>query len=254
MITALNNYPGFIALLAVLLSILGWFVIYILNLKQQKKHLQNEYRMKIYEEITELKKNLDDRINNLNILLCFKIKTIFEDIKNLQQGKNHLVPLYKNETECWISYMNELNQSRNNFNDVLIDYYYIIEKWIEVFPAIKKSKKTLCKDLNNLNKISGELIFDLQIKNFRGDGDFNKRKQEVIDKTESLNKLFDETMGYLWDFIIILHNELLAPVFNIYLNERDLSHIDTNVDIKYKILTIDGTKKRMVHKVNLSNK
>ena len=44
----------------IILTILGWFFVFFLNLRQQKKHLQNSAKIKLYEELHNLRKNIDE--------------------------------------------------------------------------------------------------------------------------------------------------------------------------------------------------
>jgi len=57
-----------IEIITIVLIILGWFVVFGLGLRQQNNLLKNNAKMKVYEELYELKKSIDEISINLGLL------------------------------------------------------------------------------------------------------------------------------------------------------------------------------------------
>ena len=80
-----NESIVFIALnmITLFLVVVGWFAVFFLGLRQNKKLMKNRAQMKIYEELYELRKDIDEKNIDLGMLLT-SVNLLFLKMKNVK--------------------------------------------------------------------------------------------------------------------------------------------------------------------------
>ena len=227
-----NRYYG-------LITIVGWFLIFLLNSYGEQKNLKNKAKMKIYEELYNYKKNLDEVVLKLGLLFnpyCIPFLEMEYADKSIPSNKINLKAL-----EIWRKYLEDLSQNTYLFVGAYIKLWTHFKMWISAMPELLNMYKEffevqlqeLTKHLNAHHKY----LQDLSIKNLYWE---TWNKEEIREKSEELAKEFDQiAVGYLDDFMVEIHNCLIGPI----LENKIIPRTDfKNLPERYKILTKDGIK------------
>jgi len=230
-------------IITIFLIILGWLVIYLLNLKQQKKQLVDSAKLKIYEELYNLKKEIDKKVMGLSSLCSRSRYTLFTDIEYANKGIGIKKPF-----EIWQKYVSDLSRAIFSFTDAYLDFWTGVETWIEVMPELKKAKNELFNNQFNrltddLNKYHQYLQFLPMKINSRWD---KLNEKEIKERAEQIGGRIDRiACGYVDDFIGLIHNALIASIFG---RERRPRENFANMPQEYAILTRDGIKDTVLKK------
>lgn len=223
--------------LSVTLIILGWVAVFLLGLKQQRRQLQNNAKMKIYEELYNIKKELDEHNIGLGLKLN-KFSLPFLEMSWEKGADANLKAL-----EHWRKYLSGLSEDNYNFSKIYLKLWNHSDMWISAIPELKKAKKELFeKQLNNLSRKINEhhmYLQDLSIKQFY----WNLwDRREIEEKHEAVSNLFNlVACGYVDDYLALIHNRLVSPILGY---KKELRENFANLDKfeKYYILTEKGLK------------
>lgn len=223
----------------ILISVIGWIFVYCLNLRQQKRGLQNEYKMKIYDNLSDYKYKVDNALSRVSVPGIIMAKMRVDDVINFLNGKGYLAPLFKSADECWYSHMEELRTSIDLYNDSIHGFMCGLEKWKSIMPKLDKAIFILFKELNLFSKELSDYLTFIQTSRLDNPNIDNWKK--VVNKNSDLiYKRVEEIGGFLWDSMNLVHNELLGQVFGNYIKERDLRHL--NKKVYFRVLTNDEIK------------
>jgi len=227
-----NRYYG-------LVTILGWFFIFLLNSEQQKKQLQNNAKMKVYEEIYNLKKELDNVGQKLDLLLnpfCIPFLEMKYSDTSIRPNQINLKAL-----EIWRKYLGDLSEKTYLFVGAYLKLWIHFKMWISAMPELSEMYKEffevqlqkLTKNLNEHHKY----LQDLSIKNLYWE---TWNQEEIREKSRKLAEEFNQiAVGYLDDLMVEMHNCLIGPI----LESKIMHRTDfKNLPERYKILTKDGIK------------
>ena len=221
-----------------ILVVVGWIIVFWLGLSQQKKQLQNNAKMKIYEELYEIKKELDECSVGLGLKFT-KFSLPFLAMSWEKEPNANLKAL-----EHWRKYLMEISEESYSFSKIYSKLWNHSEMWISAMPELKKAKKELFeKQLNNLSKkISAHHIYlqNLSIKQFNWK---LWNRQEIEKKHEEVNSLFNAiACGYVDDYLALIHNRLVAPILG---HRKKLRENFANLDKakEYYVLTEKGLEK-----------
>lgn len=227
--------------------VMTWWIVHRLNLKQQKELLRNNIKMRVYGELYELKKDIDEQGIDLNFL-SYSSSVKLSKMENIHITEKILDPIEKNlkSLEIWSKYVLDISQESYKFSNAYLKFWNHVDMWISIMPELEKAKKELFeiqfKELmDNLYKYE-DYLRDLSVRNYKWkewDKEEIKRKSEKIQ--EEFNKI---AIGYLDDFMVEIHNCLIDPIFKYKKRHREDFK---NVPTKYEVLTKDGikeTKKR----------
>jgi hypothetical protein len=215
--------------LPILITIIGWGVIFYL----QKRQIRDNAKIKIYEELQDLKKNIDD----ININFAFiSSGLLFLDMEWAENSSNP-TKLKMSAFEHWMRYTTQLNEQISNFTFAYLNFLNHIEMWMGVMPRLKKAKNTLFTEFRKLNKkLSDHQLYLLEL-----EYDWKIWDQEDIKKHfKEINSEFDAAgTGFVDDFMVLVHNLLVSPIFGYKKRHRE-NFANLEKLKSYKILTIDG--------------
>jgi len=228
-------------IITLIFIIVGWAVIYWLNSRQQKKDLINKSKLKIYEELYSLKKKIDNETIKLRVssYLSFTLS----DVKKAEVvGKPS--PL-----DLWQSYTKEISRNIDSFVSVYLEFWTSVDAWIETMPELKRAKNELLKIQTN-TLMDDLLLYRTYLSrmpsliNYKwGNLDFDQIEEKAKKIREKINKI---AIGYTDDFIGLVHNVLIAPIFG---HEKKPRENFENLPEKFTILTKNG-----IEEVNKSQK
>lgn len=228
----LKNNEIIFDIITVLLIIIGWFAVFWFGLRQQKNLLKNSAKMKVYEELYELKKIIDEEGQNLSLLYNF-FSIPFLDMKYAGDKSKAF--------KFWTQYLENLSKRIYTFTGAYLKLWVHTEMWIGVMPELKKAQKELF--VVQLNKLLKDLynhhgyLQNLSINNYNweewGQEDIKKRSEEI-------SKEFDQiAVAFLDDFMVEVYNSLLSSILGYKKKPRENFN---KTPQKYKILTKDGIK------------
>lgn len=217
-------------LLTVLLTISGWFSVFWLGLSQQRRQLKDNAKMKIYKELWAFRKRVDGEGTKLGVLLS-RFPLPFLQMKyETSDALRH-----------WFDYLAEISKEHYSFTSNYLKLWVHIEMWISIMPELKTAKTLLFSELEKLTKKLYDhhrYLQHLPVANY----DWRTWNKEGIErKTDYLGEEFDKIVCYLDDFMVLVHNILIAPIVGYEKNPRetiDFSRIKK--PIQYKILTKKG--------------
>lgn len=200
-------------ILSVIITVIGWVVVFILGMKQQKKHLRNTAKMKIYEEFCLLKKEIDKANIDLSIMLG-KYGLPFLDM-SFKKDKNNPIQANSNALTVWQTYVSKLGNMNSNFTETYLKLWNHSEAWIGLIPQLKIAKKELFEI--QLHSLSNELSKHIQYLQNQSMEEFyweKWSKEEIENKSDEVRNKFDEiACGYIDDYISLIHNRLISPIF-----------------------------------------
>lgn len=235
------------AILTIILTFFGWLVLLFMGIYHSKKSLKNEAKLKIYEEIMNFKKKIDKSFSiDLAIKLSpHSIQAVLNDMENFENGNLNLIFGEKLEKSYlyWDRYIREIINSITNSHEDLLNYYTYLESWLGVIPNLKPVRDMW---FNELKELYTKLWDFNSICISSPLGDPIGWKESLLIKAETIISEINEFTGYTEDLNILLHDELISPIFGYKKRERDLSHVKS--DISYTTLTKNGfVKKKHFH-------
>lgn len=222
------------------LTIIGWLVLLWLGLYHSKESLKNEIRLKIYEDLLDTKNAFDKSfcIDLAVKISDFELNRVIRDMENFDNNKKYLITsgIYENSYIYWNLYFRELSNMISTSHEDLLRYYNRLERWLGVIPDLKE-----VRDL--WFKTSQELYGKLW--NFNRDhltAPINQKDKSWIDNSlkhaKDLSGEVSKFIGYTEDLNILIHDNLLSPIFKYKKKKRDLSFMEK--DIEYTALTQKG--------------
>lgn len=229
------------------LVIIGWFAAFLLGLRQQKKMLQSQGRIKVYEELFMKKKAIDDVCITLRLLLG-KHALPFLDMSLVDKkigGPNGKLEAQHH----WSAYLAKLIQGISKFTEAYLSLWNYSDMWIGVMPKIKKAKIELFE--NQLKQLTQELnehqryLQDIAVKQF----DWTLwNRSEIEERCEKIEDKFDSiAIGLMDDYMGLVHNRLVSPIFGYKKSPRETFKKIDKLE-KYFILTEDGLSEIKVKK------
>ncbi|MCK9573639.1 MAG: hypothetical protein M0R20_04500 [Candidatus Omnitrophica bacterium] len=223
--------------ISILLTIIGWFAVFYFNIRQQEKQIQLNAKMKVYEELCNLKKEVDDKGRDLNFLLnpfsAPFLEMEYAD-RSIKQKQINLKAL-----EIWGKYLEKLSKGTFSFVRAYLELWVHFKRWICIMPDLKKMYKELFEvqftQLTDNLYDYHKYLQSIQIKNFYWE---TWDKEEIKKRSKKIQDEFDQiAVGYLDDFMIEINNSLLSPIFK---SKSVLREDFKNLPERYKILTKDG--------------
>lgn len=233
----LKNYRD---LIIILVTMIGWIVVFILGLWQQKKLLRNTAKMKIYDELYFLKKELDNcsqKVGLKFIMLPFSDMDFAEMSVNLVNGKSRA-------TDYWHKYLKDLLDCISEFVEAYLKLWNHSEMWISAMPNLKKAKAELFE--NQLKELKNKLWEHQDYLNNLCVKQWNWKlwnRSEIKKRSEEMDSFLDKiAIGFVDDYMVLIHNELIAPVLG-YKKKLRENFVNLDKFESYEILTKKGIKK-----------
>jgi len=228
-----------IEIITIVLIILGWFVVFWLGLRQQNNLLKNNAKMKVYEELYELKKSIDEISINLGLLFnpysipFLSMKYVDKSLPASQKNFKAL--------EFWREYLDKISKQTYTFTGAYLKLWNHIDMWIGVMPELKKAKKEFFEV--HLKALTDDLhkhhsyLQNLSLENYNWE---QWNQEDIKQKSQEISEKFDKiAIAYLDDLIVEIHNSLVSPILGHKKIQRENF---ANMPRKYKILTKKGIK------------
>jgi hypothetical protein len=236
----------FISILATLIiAIIGWIIAIIIQNKSIKKQQQNQIKYDVYKQFVSLHKEIQDTLGKLSAesnppFIQMDSCMIPFELGLKKEYKGTFIPY--TEQECrfsgekkWTSYTQNLFDRYFSLTNKIIQLGYITEDWYAMVYPLIKSKETLFEKLNKKTETIRNKISELQ--SFpHEEHDWSKWDREK--GKEISNEIMEVSItagSFLEDFMVLLHNELLAPYFK---NKNRPTR--KTFDPKFKVLTKEG--------------
>jgi len=205
-----NDSVVFVVLniITISLVIFGWFAVFLLGLRQNKKLMKNKAQMKIYEELYELKKIVDRKNIDLGVLLA-SVFLSFSKMENIKYD-----PDYDSPYEIWSDYLQNLIKEIGLFTDAYLNLWNHTEMWISAMQELDEMKKIYFEELlgNLVNELNEhhEYLNSLSRNNYKWE-EWNRK--DIEKHLDEMGKKFDLiSHAYLDDFMVEVHNVLVYPI------------------------------------------
>lgn len=221
------------------LTIIGWFAVASLGIWAGKIHLRNSARLEIYKEIFKLKKNIDEKTINLGLTLS-SFELPFKDMEYSESNNESLRRIVKNKNagQIWIEHFNIISQQTSEFTNAYLQFWNHLNIWRAELSSLSLATDVLFTELTDISKKIHEHNQDL----LRYQNENHKWREwdkvKIKQKADDIRTSFDETMAYLSDFMDLIHEELIRPIFG----KKRTPRIDFNYrqTITSKTLTREG--------------
>lgn len=230
-ITYLDNHNS----LGVIISVIGWIVVYALSNRSSNKQLKNSLQAEIYKEVNRLKLEIDERGIELSVLLL-PFSLPFMEMEWCEkypplEGKN------KNPYQIWHEYVNKVQKRKFDFGDSCLRLWNYLDIWRAEMKDISYAKDLLYTEFDDFDKKISKYIDYLNIDIPKGHLNWKEwDRKEAEKKAESLSNDFDINIAYLSDLIDLVHEELIFPILKSKRVKRE--------DFNYRKKTISKTLTR----------
>lgn len=239
------NYQIIFNSINIILIILGWAFVFWVGIKHQRKLLKDNARMKIYEELYGYIKKFDEVNVNLGVLFNPFMMPFFS-MKNIDKA---LDPYKQKEKAViyWEEYINKINKEISLYSDIYIKLLNHIDMWISIMPKLRLARNELFEV--QLKKLIDDLhkhVSYLQNIRFK-EYDWKKWDiKEIEEVSAKISKEFDKiSIGFVDDFMIEVHNELVYPVLKYKKSKRENF---LNMPEKCEVLTKKGIEIKIINK------
>ena len=225
-------------LLTSLLTLVGWYVLFKLGLKQQSKQLLNNAQMKAYEDLYEEMKIVQNSGHILySYITKYSLPIITMETQHITKDENSALFEAKN---IWNDFIyNKLSKSNSDFTYSYLRFWSKVEMWMALMPELETAKHTLFeefKDITNKIYIYRDFLQTETLNEYDWrKWDIEKLKKESNGLAENFTDIYG---GYLDDFMGLIHNKLVTPILGHKKELRNLKYQKEPID--FKILTIKG--------------
>ncbi len=240
-----DAHASLLTLATLVLTVAGWVAIFVLGNRSAKIQLRNSAKLEMYKQLYALKSDIDKKAIMLGISLSpFALPF-------LGMGWAAKTPLTtatpvekKTPGQIWLDYVSKIRKENSNFVDAYLRFWNEVNMWRAELSQLSEARDILFTELNSLSgEISkhAEYLTDLLLKNIES-YDWTKWNQEIIkERASQIQDKFDMiAVTYLSDFIDLIHEELMEPIFeNKRIPREDYNYRDA---VTSKTLTKEGIK------------
>lgn len=185
--TPYEKYNLVFQIIAVVLIIIGWFAVFWFNLRQQRKQLKDDAKMKIYNELWSLRKYLQESLSKSSAIIQSKPFILMDSTAILGSVTKNEQDIRKGEGDAWrhwSEYLADLSSKNNNFNEIYLDFWRSIEMWIHIMPELEIAKDILFSEYSILNEKISKYYSFLQSLNVQKWREWNQK--EIDEKSTSV--------------------------------------------------------------------
>ncbi len=158
------------------------------------------------------------------------------DLKLTKEYKEQWIPW--TEQEClfegekkWTSFTQELFDLYSKFSNKFLNMLYVVEDWAATLKPLLPTKDIFFRETEQLKKNIHKQLGLLQMYSSKHGHDWRTWDQKDVERiTQSINEDAMAVGSYLHDFMVLIHNELLASYFG---HKRP---IRKTLDPKFKVL------------------
>jgi len=222
----------------VLITIVGWFVAYLFNLRQQRKNLELEAKYRVYEKLWSVRGVMHNSFSSLSSQIFVGPPFILMESCGILGGiTGKQEDVWKGEQDAiklLFEYRNNLSKLNEDFGNTYLQFWRDVEMWLHVMPELEQASRILFSEFGIIrDKIYKHLSF-LQSLNA---SDWKKiNKTEIKERCETVWEEMNNLSSYAEDFMGLIHNELIGQLFDYTKSTRK------PLDPKYKVLTKNGLK------------
>lgn len=222
-------------IILIVLAAIGWFIALCLQRKNIKDQLKTQIKYYIYKQVTQIQHEIQGSLSKLStasispfilmdsIFIGVEIKLRTEQ-EALQEGWNVWNKFVKKVLNDYFEFMNNYPK-----------FLYFIEDWCGPLKKLESAQKKLIEEVDKKSKKIYKIITDWQTISTKEGYDWRKWDKEAIKEVgKELSGSVLDIECYLHDFIVLVHNELMAEYFKYQIETRKPQ------DKAYKVLTIKG--------------
>lgn len=238
-------------IVTITLAVIGWVISIWLQQKNHKQEQQAKINYDIYSQLVKAHKELQDAIASFNAsthapLILMSTELIPLEIRR-QFGERSLTPAVSEE-EClhkgsvkyskWL--YDEMFAKGNKYLEKLSAFMYLTEDWAAPLTSTKTALDALQSELSRLN---GLMTINKQaLQNYpRANGDDWREwdENDVRRLGDEISAAVMNVSHYISDYMVLAHNELLAP----YYGYKRL--VRKTYDDSFQVLTKEGLVTRI---------
>ncbi|MDP3697364.1 MAG: hypothetical protein Q8R55_05090 [Candidatus Taylorbacteria bacterium] len=222
--TATNNVDILTLSVTIGVAVVGWLIALWLQRNNVKHQHRVQIKYDIYKQFVSLHKEIQDSISKLGAhasppFILMSSSMIAFDLKLTKEYKGQWIPW--TEQEClfegekkWTSFTQELFDLYSDFSNKFLNMLYVVEDWAAALKPLLPTKDILFKETEQLKKNIHEQLGLLQMYSSKHGHDWRTWDQKDVERiTQSINEDAMAIGSYLHDFMVLIHNELLASYF-----------------------------------------
>jgi hypothetical protein len=228
-----------IQIAVVVVTTLGWFVVFYLGKRQQRAGTKEEMRLKVYEEFWKQRSQLQDSINQLGTMVLTSVPfELMEAATILGETTKIEVHIRQGEQGALThlrDYIDRLLDAQRNFETRLLEFVRSLEMWIHVVPELETAKSSFISEYWATQQRAADFVSGI-LSLSRSDWRSWSREQ-MKGEAETVSSEILRLGFYVEDMMGLIHNELLEPLFKHPKRERH------PLDPHEKVLTREGLKR-----------
>lgn len=227
------------------IAVIGWLISVWLQGRSIKRQYKIQIQYDIYKQFVHAHKDIQEALSKLGAIInppfnLMESSMIPFDLKLKKQYKDIFLPY--SEIECvfegekkWTSYVQKINDIYSEFGNNYISFIYIFEDWMAALGSLLPKMEVLFQEIETNKLIISEQISALQMYSVNHGNDWRKWDKEDVKKIiDIMHDSIFNMIFYVQDFMVIVHNELLAKYF------KQKRPTRKTLDPKYKVLTTEG--------------
>lgn len=245
-IESMSNIELVTLVTTILIATMGWIVAVYLQNRSLKKQFQIEIKSDIYKQFVQLRRKIQDSISLFSAsshapLILMKSKMISFSVKEELNGQS-ILP-YVSEDECvhdgevlysnWV--YNELLKTYHEYKTQYISLLYLTEDWTAPLSSVLHTREILRMEIERINILIDNDVKKFEMYPYEYGHDWRKWDKDSLNYLS--NSIVENCMiinCYVSDFMVIIHNELLAPYYGCN------RPIRKTIDPTLKVLTKNG--------------
>lgn len=222
-------------IIPIVLVVIGWLITLFLQRKNIKDQLKTQIKYDIYKQITQIHHEIQGSLIELytassppfilmdSTFIGVKVKLETEQ-QALQEG-----------WKVWNKHVKKAFNDYFEFMDNYVKFLYFIEDWGGPLKKLKSAQKKLKEEVDKKSEKIYKIITDWQTISTKEGYDWrNWDKKAIKEIGKELSEGVIDIGCYLVDFMVLVHNELMAEYFKYKIGTRKPQ------DKAYKVLTIKG--------------
>jgi len=230
---------------AIAIAVIGWLIALLLQRRNIKQQHKVQIRYEIYKQFVQHRKEVQDSINKLSAsshspMISMESSMVPFNLKLEKKFRDQWIPY--SEQECliegenkWSSFVSELYDQFFDFNHESISFFYLFDDWAAALKSLLSTKNVFFTEVNKIsNQIREQLVILRSYPTDHGH-DWRKWDGEKIEKiTQGISEQGMIIGYYFEDFMVLIHNELLAGYFRYKRPTRK------TLDPDYRVLMKEG--------------
>lgn len=214
---------------AIIVGVIG----YIFAKKDNRKNLQIQLKLKIYERLAEEIWALHRVIFKLNAQIILPPLILMKGTGTPQKD------LFKYRSGVWLKYTKELSEQFAMFSKRNTGVWRMFEDWQVLFPKLRLSSKILFNDegrkFSDTHREFMRRLQQLQITNFE-----HWDHEEIKEWAKEYSAFTSDYGSFIEDFVALLSNVSTRSISWHKRHSRNFKDGDLEDPLEYKALTLKG--------------